>query len=223
MRHDCLVVSDLHLEKGSSFVSRGLTLPPYDSRTTLRNLQEVIARLRPSKVIALGDSFHDDGARGRLSVEEATTIQSLTKAFEWTWVVGNHDPRPPEDLGGSIALEVRLGALVLRHEPEEKADEGEVVGHFHPCAAIRSRGRRIRRRCFVFDDQKLVLPAFGAYTGGLNILDDAYASVLFGRPEVWLLGKKGAYKMSYSKLLPDPSQRNRDHARAVRRKTAQAR
>lgn len=198
-----LVFSDLHFEKGSSFVRRGLTLPPYDSRKTLSRMQEVIARYRPQTILALGDSFHDNAARERLDDQEVATIRAITTAHDFIWVLGNHDPEPPEDLGGKIAGEVSLGGLMLRHEPEPGAAPGEIIGHFHPCAAIRSRGRHLRRPCFVTDGMRLVLPSFGAYTGGLNVLDDAFAPVFSGPLHVFLLGREGSFKMSEKKLLPD--------------------
>lgn len=201
--HKVLVFSDLHFEKGSSFVRRGLTLPPYDSRKTLSRMDEVIARYKPTSIIALGDSFHDGQARERLDEQDAKAIAALTAACEFIWIIGNHDPHPPQDLGGSIADEVSLGRLVFRHEPARDAAPGEVIGHFHPCAAIRARGRHLRRPCFVTDGARLILPSFGAYTGGLNVLDNAYAEILSGPLSAFLLGRDGSFKMSQKKLLPD--------------------
>jgi DNA ligase-associated metallophosphoesterase len=198
------VVSDLHFEKGSSFARKGLTLPPYDTRATLQKLEDVLARVQPEKVIALGDSFHDQAARERLASEDAASIQVLTSQYEWTWVIGNHDPQPPTDLGGKVAHSVKLGALSLAHEPSEVGMDGEVIGHFHPCAAFRAKGRRLRRPCFASDGAKLIMPAFGAYTGGLNILDPAYDGFFVQPLEVWLLGREDVYKIARRKLLQDP-------------------
>lgn len=172
-----LVVSDLHLEKGSSFAMRGVLLPPYDTVATLGRLGAVIARFNPATVIALGDSFHDRDAHGRLSPANRDILTALQARRDWIWISGNHDPDLPSDLGGSVAAEVAVGAVAFRHEPTGAC--GEIAGHLHPKARVSRRGRSIERRCFAGDGTRVVMPAFGAYTGGLNIRDAAFAR-LFG-------------------------------------------
>ena len=193
-----LAVADLHLEKGSGFAARGRMLPPYDTRATLDRLAEAIARLRPRTVLALGDSFHDRRAAGRMAEADRARLRALTAAVSWVWITGNHDPEPPEGLGGREAPEVRLGPLVFRHEAVP-GDVGEVSGHLHPAAAVLVPGRRVRERCFASDGAKLILPAFGAFAGGLNVLDPAISGLLRGDFVV--------HMMRAGKLLPFPRRR----------------
>ncbi|MTV18516.1 ligase-associated DNA damage response endonuclease PdeM [Bradyrhizobium elkanii] len=174
-----LVVSDLHLEKGSSFASRGVLLPPYDTVATLSRLAAVIARHDPRQVIALGDSFHDRDAHARLSEPDREALAALQLRRNWIWISGNHDPALPSDLGGVVATEVAIGPIVFRHEPTGAA--GEIAGHLHPKARVPTRGRSIERRCFASDGERAVMPAFGAYTGGLSIRDAAFTRI-FGSP-----------------------------------------
>ena len=163
------MVSDLHLEKGSSFAARGVLLPPYDTVATLGRLAAVIARHDPRMVIALGDSFHDRDAHDRLSATDRDAIAALQSRRDWIWISGNHDPALPPDLGGVVASEVAIGRIVFRHEPTGAA--GEIAGHLHPKARVSTRGRSMERRCFACDGERAVMPAFGAYTGGLSIRD----------------------------------------------------
>jgi uncharacterized protein len=174
-----LVVSDLHLEKGSSFAARGVLLPPYDTAATLSRLAAVIARRDPRMVIALGDSFHDRNAHGRLSAPDRDAIAALQVRRDWIWISGNHDPALPSNLGGTVASEVAIGPIAFRHEPTGAA--GEIAGHLHPKARVSTRGRSVERRCFASDGERAVMPAFGAYTGGLNIRDAAFSKI-FGAP-----------------------------------------
>jgi DNA ligase-associated metallophosphoesterase len=170
-----LVVSDLHLEKGSSFASRGVLLPPYDTVATLGRLAAVIARHDPRMVIALGDSFHDRTAHDRLSAPDRDAIAALRARRDWIWISGNHDPALPDDLGGVIANEVAIGPIAFRHEPTGAS--GEIAGHLHPKARVATRGRTMERRCFACDGKRAVMPAFGAYTGGLSIRDAAFSKI----------------------------------------------
>ncbi|MGY8680389.1 ligase-associated DNA damage response endonuclease PdeM [Bradyrhizobium sp. UFLA05-153] len=170
-----LVVSDLHLEKGSSFAARGVLLPPYDTVATLSRLAAVIARHDPRIVIALGDSFHDRSAHERLSIEDRDAMTSLQSGRDWIWISGNHDPALPRDLGGTVADEVAIGPIIFRHEPTGAC--GEIAGHLHPKARVTARGRSMERRCFASDGMRAVMPAFGAYAGGLSIRDAAFAKV----------------------------------------------
>ena len=170
-----LVVSDLHLEKGSSFAARGVLLPPYDTLATLSRLAAVIARHDPRMVIALGDSFHDSTAHERLSSSDSEVLTAMQVRRDWIWISGNHDPALPSDLGGVVASEVAIGPIAFRHEPTGAA--GEIAGHLHPKARVATRGRSMERRCFASDGERAVMPAFGAYTGGLNIRDAAFAKI----------------------------------------------
>jgi len=174
-----LVVSDLHLEKGSSFATRGVLLPPYDTAATLGRLAGVVARHDPRMVIALGDSFHDRDAHDRLSPADRDALESMQARRDWIWISGNHDPALPPDLGGVVASEVAIGPIMFRHEPSGAS--GEIAGHLHPKARVSTRGRSMERRCFASDGERAVMPAFGAYTGGLNIRDKAFAKI-FGTP-----------------------------------------
>lgn len=197
-----LAVADLHLEKGSSFAARGRMLPPYDTRATLDRLAAVIERERPSRVLCLGDSFHDRRAGGRITADDAARLRALTAAVDWVWITGNHDPDPPEGLGGRAAAEVRLGPLVFRHEAQSGA-VGELSGHLHPAAALALAGRRLRDRCFVTDGAKLILPAFGAFTGGLNVLNPAIAGLLGPNFQVLLTARGRVHRFPRDRLSPD--------------------
>jgi len=170
-----LVISDLHLEKGSSYATRGVLLPPYDTIATLGRLGAVIARHDPRTVIALGDSFHDRSAHDRLSPPNRDVLGALQLRRDWIWISGNHDPELPSDLGGLVAAEVAVGPITFRHEPT--GADGEIAGHLHPKARVSTRGRAVERRCFASDGVRAVMPAFGAYTGGLNIRDAAFAKI----------------------------------------------
>jgi len=170
-----LIVSDLHLEKGSSYATRGVLLPPYDTVATLARLAAVIARHDPRSVIALGDSFHDRKAHERLAPADRQAVAALQARRDWIWIAGNHDPALPRDIGGVVASEVAVGGIVFRHEPTGAA--GEIAGHLHPKARVTTRGRTMERRCFASDGMRAVMPAFGAYTGGLSIRDAAFQKI----------------------------------------------
>jgi DNA ligase-associated metallophosphoesterase len=199
-----LIVSDLHFEKGSFYAARGEMLPPYDTRATLRRLARLVQFLHPECVVALGDSFHDGEALLRMTEEDAVELRSLTGTCDWIWILGNHDRAPPSGAGGR-ALEVfGQDGLTFRHEPSaaERA-YGEVCGHLHPCARVAGRGGKVRTRCFASDSRRIVLPAYGALTGGLNVLDPAFRAVFPEGLVVATLGRAGAYLAPMSQLLPD--------------------
>ena len=167
-----LIVADLHLEKGTSYAQRGVLLPPYDTRTTLRRLAAAIGP-RVARVICLGDSFHDGDGPKRLSHADAAALRTLVERHDWIWITGNHDPVLPAMLGGrTIMGELRLDGLVMRHQAEADA-LGEISGHYHPKSHIDVRGHRLSGACFIHDERRIVLPAFGAYTGGLHIESEA--------------------------------------------------
>ena len=195
-----LLVADLHLEKGTSLARRGVHLPPYDTRESLLQLKSVIAASEAQRLIFLGDSFHDGEARARIDASDLALLKAITASAETIWITGNHDPEPPEDIGGMIVREMALGPVTLRHEPKALAPEQyEIAGHLHPAAAIHARGRRIRCRCFIADERRLIMPAFGSYTGALSVRSDAFAG-LFGDFDVWMIGGKAVHRFPASKV-----------------------
>jgi uncharacterized protein len=191
-----LVFADLHFEKGSSFARRGQMLPPYDTRSTLKRMEKLIASRAPARVIALGDSFHDRDAADRLDDEARATLARLSSLAEWIWIAGNHDPEPPPWLGGKVAEEIAIGALVFRHEPLPSAAPGEIAGHLHPCARVTRYGRSLRLRCFASDGARMVLPAFGAYTGGLDVREHVLRSLFADALRAYVLGKHRVYAVA---------------------------
>jgi DNA ligase-associated metallophosphoesterase len=197
------VVADLHLEKGSAFAARGQLLPPYDTAETLRRLEAEIATLRPAAVVLLGDSFHDRRGEERLAPADAERLVRIAGACELIWVAGNHDVERPRGLPGRAAEELRLDGLRLRHEPAAGRQPGEVAGHLHPCARVVGRGRAVRRRCFVTDGERLVLPAFGAYAGGLSVRDAAFTGLFMRPPTVAALGAGRTHIVSWRSIAPD--------------------
>lgn len=199
-----LIVSDLHLEKGSHFAERGQMLPPYDTRETLRKLAAVIDAYDAATVIALGDSFHDASAGHRIDPADLETLRILQEDCEWIWITGNHDRTILPLLGGNIRPGLTVEGITLRHEPTPGAVTHEIAGHLHPAARLVVHGTALRRPCFVGNGLRLVMPAFGAYTGGLNILDAAFEP-LFGNDgmAVWMLGQEGVYPVATRLLRED--------------------
>lgn len=183
-----LAVADLHLEKGSAFAAQGMLLPPWDSRSTLDRLVLLLRRWTPRVVLALGDSFHDRGAAARLPAAEAARLSAIAAAHRLVWITGNHDPVAPAGLGAESADAFTAGPLVFRHQGLPQSAPGEICGHLHPKAAIPSRGGTVRRACFVADARRVLLPAFGAYTGGLDVTDPAIASLFPRGGRVFLTG-----------------------------------
>jgi DNA ligase-associated metallophosphoesterase len=163
-----LLVADLHLEKASWFASGGQMLPPYDSLATLADLAAIAAATAPEEIWCLGDSFHDPGGCERLPADARALLTALTGSTRWTWIVGNHDPGFADQCGGAIVEEAEVDGLILRHEADPAETRPELSGHFHPKLRISQRGRQVSRRCFVATAAKLILPAFGALTGGLD-------------------------------------------------------
>jgi len=199
-----LIVADLHFEKGSSYAARfGQMLPPYDTRETLDRLDREIAQLAPQRLMFLGDSFHDHAGEARLASDDYQRLERLALGRELIWAVGNHDADGPQLLPGDIIEEASLAGLVLRHEPLPGAQPGEVAGHLHPAAKVSSGRATVRRRCFVTDGTRLVLPAFGAYTGGLNILDEAFSSLFHGPVLAGALGPRRVHAVGAKSLRPD--------------------
>lgn len=184
-----LAVSDLHLEKGSSFARQGMLLPPWDTHNTLDKLTLLLRRWSPEIVVALGDSFHDAAGSARLPASEQLRLNAMARAHRFIWVQGNHDPAPPEGLGGEWVETHAAGSVVFRHEAVASAGPGEIVGHHHPKATIPARTGSVSRPCFVFDGRRLMMPAFGAYTGGLDVRDPAIHRLFPRGGRVFLLGK----------------------------------
>jgi len=199
-----LVIADLHLEKGSAFAARGVLLPPYDTASTLARLGGLVERYAPHLVIALGDSFHDGDGASRMADVNRIALKALQRGRDWVWMAGNHDPDPADGIGGRFADALALGPLTFRHEPSAAASEGEIAGHLHPLARVARRGRAVSRRCFASDGRRLVMPAFGAYAGGLNVRDRAIA-MLFGTLAftAHMLGERRLYAVAAARCLPD--------------------
>lgn len=203
-RERTLVVADLHFEKGSSYAARfGQMLPPYDTRETLDRLDRELDLLKPERLIFLGDSFHDGAGEARLAADDHKRLEGLALGRELVWAVGNHDADGPKVLPGEVIDEAAIAGLTLRHEPEPGVQLGEVAGHLHPAAKVASGRATTRRRCFVTDGQRLVLPAFGAFTGGLNILDEAFSNLFAGPLLAGALGPSRVHAVGVKSLRPD--------------------
>lgn len=200
--HDALLVADLHFEKGSSFARRGMMLPPYDTRETLNVLSDVVSRFNPRIVVALGDSFHDIGGPERLGDEERSVLSSVQSGREWIWVTGNHDRILPESIGGQVVEEMTIGALTLRHEPVA-GEQAEVAGHLHPVGKVVMRGRATRRRCFLTDGTRCIMPALGAYAGGLNACDAAFTPLFPNGFTAHLIGTERIFAIAKAMLCRD--------------------
>ncbi|MEO1292954.1 MAG: ligase-associated DNA damage response endonuclease PdeM [Pseudomonadota bacterium] len=189
-----LCVADLHLGKSERMARRGGPfLPPYETEATLTALAAEVERFAPRTVLCLGDSFDDPRAAAHVEAQHSDTLARLMAGRRWVWMTGNHDP-VPNGLGGDSASEFRLGAALFRHiavphwSPGTGADTLEVSGHYHPKATLHVRGRRLSRRCFVMGAGRLILPAFGAYTGGLDAADPVFAPLVGEEAVAFLLG-----------------------------------
>ena len=176
-----LLVADLHLEKASWYARGGQMLPPYDSIATLTELQALQERTAAREIWCLGDSFHDTAGCERLGEEARARLTALTRATRWHWITGNHDAGLVDHCGGEVVEEQEVDGLMLRHEADPRETRPELSGHFHPKLRLSLRGRRVARRCFVASGRKLILPALGALTGGMDADDPAIVRVV-GRP-----------------------------------------
>ncbi|TBW37152.1 ligase-associated DNA damage response endonuclease PdeM [Siculibacillus lacustris] len=177
-REATLIVADLHFEKGSAFARRGALLPPHDTLATLARLAADVARTTPARVISLGDAFHDGFGPERMGDEARAQLAALQAGRDWVWVAGNHDAELIGEVGGRWVDTLTLGPLTFRHEPARgRAGEGEIAGHLHPAARVRVAAGTVRRHCFVGDGRRAILPAYGAYAGGLDIASRAFAGL----------------------------------------------
>lgn len=186
-RERALLVADLHLEKSSFFARHGQMLPPYDSRETLERVAQAIRETGARRVITLGDNFHDSDGALRLEPHAAGMLDALTRAVDWLWITGNHDPDIGDSLGGTIAEEIEISGVILRHQAQKGETRPEVSGHYHPRLQVKLRNRMIRRACAVISAHeapsgalsgRVILPSFGAYTGGMNAGDPAILAAL---------------------------------------------
>lgn len=195
-----LAVADLHFEKASSFARHGALLPPYDTAATLDRLLAEVEALTPERLVLMGDSFHDRGAVGRLDQVAVARLKGLSQRLHLVWLSGNHDPEPPEGLAGETVDQIRIGSLILTHEPSPDPVDGEVAGHLHPVATVRGYGTRVRRRCFLTDGRRMILPAFGAYAGGLNVTDPAFRGLFAEATTALIMGDDRVHAMPVARL-----------------------
>ncbi|MBW6397885.1 ligase-associated DNA damage response endonuclease PdeM [Roseomonas sp. HJA6] len=187
-----LVVADLHFEKGSAFAARGRLVPPFDTRETLSRLIPLLRRYGPKRIVFLGDSFHDDEGCTRIAEHDRAALIATLEGIDITWVAGNHDPAPPVGLPGTAVEELRDGPLTFRHIPTPRA-MGEVAGHLHPRAVAPTRAGGVARPCFISDGRRVLMPAFGAYTGGLDAADPAITGLFPRGGRAFLLGAERLY------------------------------
>ncbi|WP_420410557.1 ligase-associated DNA damage response endonuclease PdeM [Hoeflea sp.] len=196
-----LVVSDLHLEKGAAFARRGMMLPPYDTAATLTRLAQLVARHDPKMVISLGDSFHDRAGSQFLPDDYRAALKAMQRGRQWTWIEGNHDPDRPDNLEGDWARELYLEGLVFRHEPQAGECAGEIAGHLHPAARVVRRGKAVRRACFASDGKRLLMPAFGSTTGGLELRHPAMRGLFDqGKLVAHMLGRERIYSVAFRRM-----------------------
>jgi uncharacterized protein len=197
-----LLVADLHFEKGSHFASRGQALPPYDTRQSLSFLQAAIRKFKPHRLIALGDSFHDGKAETRIADEDMTAINQLSDHCDVIWITGNHDEILPRSLKGDIIQSMQLGDIELTHIPSPSHGAAQIAGHLHPMAIVPHKSRPIRARCFAVSEDRLILPAFGAYTGGLNVRSDIFKPIFPNGFAAHLIGNRAIHVFAGEKLKP---------------------
>jgi len=192
-----MAVADLHLEKGSAAAARGSLLPPWDSAATLDRLALLLRRHKPATTVLLGDSFHDRDGAARLRPAERDRLMLLARSTALVWVLGNHDPDAPADLPGTAVQELAIGRFTFRHQAQAGAT-GEISGHFHPKARIATRGATVSRACFVADSRRVILPALGAYTGGLDVHHPAIAGLFPRGGRLFLLGQDRLFSFPYA-------------------------
>jgi uncharacterized protein len=197
-----LLVADLHLEQGASLARRGVHVPPYDTTVTLAMLENVLLATDTKRLVLLGDSFHDAVAHNEVLPNDAERLRAITAKIDTIWIAGNHDPSTHENLGGVCVEELALGDVTLRHIPAHlKSGEMEIAGHLHPGATLEQRGTHIRTKCFVGDDRRIILPAFGSYTGALNVRSAAFAGLLhIEKAKAWMISKTAIHAFPFKRL-----------------------
>ena len=195
-----LLVADLHLEKFSSYAKTGQMLPPYDTGLTLKRLERDLEATKAERVVSLGDSFHRDEGTTTLLDADRLRLMALLGKSHWTWIAGNHDPSPHQ-LGGICVDQLEHGGVTLVHEPK-RGTPGMIAGHLHPAATVVSSGHGTRRPCFVHDGSVLLLPAYGAGAGSMNILGHAFHGLFdYATLEVTMLGRNRLYPVSTKRLV----------------------
>jgi len=187
-----LIVGDLHLEKASSYHASGQFLPPYDTAQTLDRLAAVIDDCVPARLLFLGDVFHDGRAWQRMSEDNKARFEAILARVDSLWIEGNHDQSfvPP---GHQASLEAEIGGIIFRHIMDESEARPEISAHYHPAAVIHHRGARLRRPCFVRASGRMIIPAFGVLTGGLDCRDPALAALRGRDTQLYLLGREGVF------------------------------
>lgn len=203
-----LIVADLHFEKGTSAALRGSLLPPFDTRETLAQLVSLVRKYAPRTIVALGDSFHDARGSQRLQPADQAKLRGLAELAQIVWVLGNHDPVAPAELPGETVAELQTGPLTFRHQATPGKVMGEISGHFHPKATVAVRGSQVCRPCFIADGYRMVLPAIGAYTGGLDIGAPAIAGLFPRGGRVFLLGRERLYSFPIGPSRPGSAPRS---------------
>ncbi len=196
-----LCAADLHFEKGSAYAARGQLLPPYDTHETLARLEAEVEALEPATVVLLGDSFHDGKAETRMDPAAAARIAAVAAGRDLIWIVGNHDADGPRGLPGEVVDAFAAETLSLVHEPLPGPRYGQVAGHLHPCARVSAFGRAVRSRCFATDGDRMVLPAFGAFTGGLDIRDRAFAGLFRRGLTACAIGRNRVHPLDWRSLI----------------------
>ncbi|MCS6878646.1 MAG: ligase-associated DNA damage response endonuclease PdeM [Geminicoccaceae bacterium] len=205
-KRSALVVADLHLGEADALARRGLLAPPYELEETLARLEALVVRYRPEIVVSLGDGLHDADAARALESERFDRLGALVRRQRWLWITGNHDPVVPIGLGGAVLPRFVCDGLTFAHVPSGAA--AEVAGHLHPVARVLTPAGRVqRRRCFVGDGERLLLPALGTFAGGLDVLDPAIAGLFPGAFTAYLLGARRIFAVSSRGLVRDPDPR----------------
>jgi uncharacterized protein len=195
--HGALIVADMHLGKGANAAARGRLLPALDSHDTLLRLRAVIEAYRPARVICLGDSFHDCAAGESMADADRSALKALSAlTHEWIWISGNHDPEPPEFCDGERRGALEIAGVVLRHETEAPRDLPHIVGHFHPKASVSAGGASFSGRCFCVSGDLLMMPAFGAYTGGMAWQSPALLSLHRAAPKIFMLHASRVWRIA---------------------------
>jgi uncharacterized protein len=198
--HRAILVADLHLEKASSYALNGQMLPPYDSVSTLETLATLANQKDAEKIICLGDNFHDVAGESRLGGKAADLLRQLVRFYDWIWITGNHDPHLAGMWGGTAIPELQMSGIMLRHQSETNFERPEITGHFHPKIRITHRYRTVSRRCYVMTGRKLIMPAFGAFTGGM----DAAEAAALAQPSLLKSGTAEALVALPSKIARFP-------------------